>query len=356
MHALRGAIRQFARGGFTLVEVVVSVSVASILFVAIGSIIVLTARAFPAGEHGATGSATVADVLGLLASDAAYAIGISEAEPDAVEFSVPDRDGDALPETIRYEWAGDAGDPLERTYNGATAKLLDSIDGFSLRYGVRTVTVSFPTSPVTGSESAMVEYSASSSDRVVSQSEQFGQYFLPSLAADATAWTLTKFRIQLKQYNIVQSSSTIELRLADANGLPTGTVLASFTVAESSLPTTLQWREFTPSPPVKFKPSQGVCIVIRASSATYPAEVGYTSSRAAASGELGLYSNTAGVTWSASSTWGMNYTIYGTVTTTGTRTEQHEYLTEIEADLAPSGAGHVPSSATVHVLCEPELP
>jgi hypothetical protein len=57
-----------------------------------------------------------------------------------VEFLVPDRDGDGTQEIIRYSWAGSAGNPLTRSYNGSTPEtILYGVASLNLEYMTRTL-------------------------------------------------------------------------------------------------------------------------------------------------------------------------------------------------------------------------
>ena len=53
-----------------------------------------------------------------LLADLEFALAFSEKTDHALTFTVPDRDGDFISETIRYAWSGTPGDPLTRQYNG----------------------------------------------------------------------------------------------------------------------------------------------------------------------------------------------------------------------------------------------
>jgi hypothetical protein len=64
-------------------------------------------------------------------SDLEFALAFSEQTATAMTFTVPDRDGDLLAETIRYAWSGTPGDPLTRQINeGAVATMLEDVHVF----------------------------------------------------------------------------------------------------------------------------------------------------------------------------------------------------------------------------------
>lgn len=133
------SILTMSRRGFTILEAVLSLSAFAILVTGIGSVFVLASRALPTtgGANETTIGATAA--MDQLTTDLRSALSVSEATATAVTFVVPDRTGDATPETIRYAWAG-SGSPLTRQVNGGTvATLLASVSNLSIAYAKRTI-------------------------------------------------------------------------------------------------------------------------------------------------------------------------------------------------------------------------
>src|SRR5690349_22532054 len=86
---------------FTLIEMLISLAIMALIAAALGSTIVLASRALD--QQAGPGATTVAArratdrLLGELAGATAF----SERTATAVTFTVPDRDGDGAPETIR---------------------------------------------------------------------------------------------------------------------------------------------------------------------------------------------------------------------------------------------------------------
>ena len=118
LHARFGNRR--SRDGYTLVELIVSVALSSLLMVGLGSALLVGTRALDDGNtvrNRSEGAEVLSDVL----RDLRLAKSFTEKTQTAVTFTVPDRDGDTFPETIRYSWAGGAGDPLLYKYNAELA-------------------------------------------------------------------------------------------------------------------------------------------------------------------------------------------------------------------------------------------
>src|SRR5439155_275969 len=86
--------------GFTLVEMAVSLAVVSVLMVALGSVVVIAAKALPAAAGPGEVSLAAGAALDTFTSELRYATAITEATLTSVTFTVADRNNDGNPETI----------------------------------------------------------------------------------------------------------------------------------------------------------------------------------------------------------------------------------------------------------------
>ena len=130
-----GAIDQDARRGFTLIEVVTSVLLISLVFVGIGSAIVISSHALPGGQNVGDDLLRSAEPLQILAQELEGAIHVTNRSATMIALTVPDRNGDGLFEDVRYEWSGMVGQPLTRFYNsGSTVPWVDNVQEFRLDY------------------------------------------------------------------------------------------------------------------------------------------------------------------------------------------------------------------------------
>jgi len=126
--------------GFTLLELTLSVAVLAILMGTMVSSIVIASRSLDDGATQAGQMLTGADALEQLNADLASATDFAERTATATTFTVPDRTGDGLPETIRYRWSGPPDGQLLRQVNGGPAAVLaEDVQHFSLSYHVKTV-------------------------------------------------------------------------------------------------------------------------------------------------------------------------------------------------------------------------
>ena len=145
-----------SRDAFTLLELTVSLSITSILLVAVGSAIVLAAKAIPNAQDQTNVFLTSGKATDDLVSELQFALGFTQRTANTVEFTVADRDGDTVDETIRYEWSGTPGDPLTRQYDGGTpVTIVEAAQEFALTYTTRIVTTTEATNEVTVSNEVL---------------------------------------------------------------------------------------------------------------------------------------------------------------------------------------------------------
>ena len=133
---MRSKTNRPTRGGFTLIELIVSLTAASVLIVSLSSTIFIALRASDTSNTPAANTLEGLVRLSDMAAELQYTQTISEQTATAITVTVPDRnDPDTNPETIRYAWSGTAGDPLTRQYNGGTvANLVEDVHDFGVQY------------------------------------------------------------------------------------------------------------------------------------------------------------------------------------------------------------------------------
>lgn len=122
------------RQGYTLLELIISMTSASVLMAGLASCIFLASQGLDADNMPTAHQAEATTALSEMMSDLNLAISFSERTSTAVTFKVPDRDGDAQPETIGYSWSGVPGDPLVKRYNNKTGTLAENVQNLNLSY------------------------------------------------------------------------------------------------------------------------------------------------------------------------------------------------------------------------------
>ena len=109
---LRGkSYRANRRGGLSLIELVVSTSTASILVIGLTSTMFVALGALPTTATGPQTTLQAGKIADQIVAELETALYITNLSATSVGFTVPDRNGDGLAESICYDWSGTAGTP-----------------------------------------------------------------------------------------------------------------------------------------------------------------------------------------------------------------------------------------------------
>ena len=119
---------------FTLIESVISLSIATVLLTGIGSSILLASRALPGADNLLAENMRTTAIAQNITTDLSTAIAFTTGTASLLEFTVADRDNDGLVETIRYGWSGTPGAPLIYRYNLEPSVVLTTLDDFAVTY------------------------------------------------------------------------------------------------------------------------------------------------------------------------------------------------------------------------------
>ena len=312
------------RGGMTLVELVVSLALVSILVVACGSMLTVAAKAMANDKSNVGTDATAARAAAdQVADDLKVATAVTEQTARAITMTVPDRDGDGQPETVRYAWGGVAGDPLTRAYNGRPAGTV-AANVRALNFSYLSKTVGKP-APVTGSVQALYFHAGTDASKIKSQkldatnwsAQTFTQTFPTGDTYATTAWSVTRCQVMLQREAVSTGTVTVSLYYADSAGKPTGAALQSGSVLLLNVLSSGQaWTDVSFGPPAALDPAKGVCLVVSyAALLGAGGNVGYDDANADAA-TTWLKSTDGGGVWTAQPAGkAMQFKTWGTVTT-----------------------------------------
>ncbi|GEM_PF-1436106 len=133
------------RLAFTLLEMTFSLTIVSLLMLGLLSSIELVLRATQLSDSPSSATSQLARESESLAADIRLAQTFRERSEKAIEFTVPDRDGDQQAETIRYEWLDSTTGQLRRTLISSQSPdlpqitvLAEGLDDFSFSYLLAT--------------------------------------------------------------------------------------------------------------------------------------------------------------------------------------------------------------------------
>ena len=320
-------------GGFTLIELVVTIAITSVIMLAMGSAILIATQALPDPErtpYRLNQSSRIAEQMLTELQEAQH---IRERAAQAITFTVADRDANGSPERVRYAWSGTPGDPLTRQYNsGAEIAVLEDVNDFSLAYDVTTTIEQYPGPPVEGPEILLSSYTAGHTlkDYKVKSDDWMGQYFRPPGAlvpAEAAYWRVTRVKCRAKEEGSTDEDSYVQLRPADAAHKPTTTVIEQQVMHEEDLTSSYVWQAFSFTGEHNLAPGGDLCLVIQGGGAG-SANICYEDKDVyGATGRL--RTGDSGNNWEYKTDKCVQHEIYGKVATATTQTATRQYVSGI---------------------------
>ena len=127
------------RRAFTLVELLVALSISTLLLGAISSLFVIMARALPDDTSPLSRTSQLTRAVDRFAFDVSWATQVVQASTSKCEFIVPDCTGDAVDDSVVYKWAG-AGASWTRELNGGAAETIcESLKSLTFTWRCRRV-------------------------------------------------------------------------------------------------------------------------------------------------------------------------------------------------------------------------
>ena len=128
------------RSGYTLIELVLAIAITGILLTGMSASIVIASRTVSEGYDVVGLALRTSDVLGEINSDLSTATAFLDRTSSSVTFTVPDRNGDGVSETMKYWWAGASDGRVMRQVNdGPETTLAENVRQFALTYGLTTI-------------------------------------------------------------------------------------------------------------------------------------------------------------------------------------------------------------------------
>ena len=250
------------RHGYTLLELVLAIALYSLVVSSVAMAITLVANAY--------GSDVQSEVIATntvaldLSADLRFAVSFSRQEASAVEFAVPDRDGDGVDEKLSYTWSGVAGDPLLYTYNALKPRtVLENVHDFDLGY----VLGEAPPLPL-GESLALLKHHDDAPgghfhDFKLEDNKWCAQYFDPDLPVGVSTWKIKRVRFMAKSEGD-DLSGVFEVRITTAGPgqQPTNEILDVATVLEHELDESYTWVAVDFTKLNELDPEQGLCLVL----------------------------------------------------------------------------------------------
>lgn len=341
------------RAGFTLVEVVMSMLILAILLGAVEATLVASTKAIPQSKN-ITGALTAgAAVANRITGELSCALSVTELGANAITFTVPDRDGDGNPETIRYAWSGVAGDPLTRQYNGGSVgNIISSVQTFRLNYD-KTSQAYYTTSD--GPETLVFSYTNTLLSQSVSVKSDTnpGEYFVPSLPNGTISWRVSRVLVSARTGGPAQGSCYVQLRTATPAGSPTNRILDQAVLNESTLGSSFSWVTLPFSNHSGLNPNNGLCVVLDWVNDAEAAQLQKNTLSLLSSSQY-FKSNTAGGPWTMSTLDSLLMYVYGIPTYQNAASYRY-YLQNVRLNLQPSTDTRTAIATSVKLLNSPQV-
>ncbi len=222
------------RRGFTLPELLVSVTVSGLVMVSLGSALTVATRSI---RPDASSAVTLDGVrcVRTLQEDLRFATQILDHSPTSIRVVTTDADQDGNADVVQYSWSGVSRAGLTRSINGGTAiAVCEDVTDFSLSLATRNETQAVPLPPVEGSEILLDQYTSTSGTTAVGVGyfEACAQYVHPSaflstaLLGSSDEWQISQVDFYAsKTMSTSGSSYGFEIVKATADGLPTHDLL-----------------------------------------------------------------------------------------------------------------------------------
>ncbi|MBY0313305.1 MAG: prepilin-type N-terminal cleavage/methylation domain-containing protein [Phycisphaerales bacterium] len=254
-------------GGFSLIEVILAMAIVSILLVGMGAALTLSAGAADLGKEGNARSVTGGRAIELVRSELTTATGLIERKPASLIFTVPDRDGDAEEEKIGYTWSGVSGDPVMRSFNGATPRVfVDSAANIEFSHLVQLAPKA-----ETRTLQVLANYNANASGRASTVD-------VSTDAIMAQLWTapVSVVSVQINEVSVAllrKRNGTVRVRLflAGPGGPTSGTLAGAGEISvRPNTFATVAFGTIAVSPPVDLSGGASIWVVVDALSSTQP--------------------------------------------------------------------------------------
>lgn len=368
---------QNRRSGLTLVELLATMVVSGILLTAMTSTMLIASHALPKPNSTIDSVLKGADIVEQMVEELHSAVSFTTRTANAVEFTVPDRNADSVPEVIRYAWSGTPGDPLTRRYNGGLpTNIAESAEEFNLAYSTFSTTTTVRTTSDTTSPEIVFSYfngwpgvllptTSSKSLGPVMWGAEFFTIDQATIPNDAKNIRITRLRLML-QKRATSGSITLGIHRSVGGGNPqpaTNSIGTPATVSVSILPLIYGWVDITmPSDVVLQQLNKEFVIVGKANvSDAADWQMLYSTSAPNDSTPTALWSSDSGSQWqpkkSLQSKQDFLFYAYGTYDTTSTVDQDvvRKFLQAVTIKLRLGKANSSRVVTAVQVLNEPEV-
>lgn len=351
--------------GMSTLEMLITLPTATVLIGAMASCVTIMMRAKSQDETLFRGVNDLAAAVDRIAFDLELATSHVSSSATHLEFVVPDRNGDSLPEQIRYEWSGTSGQNPHRIlikYNQeASVPLFEGVNAFSLSNRLVSAPAAVPNQE-RGSVAVLQAIDAYPNelfrDRAINATSAIGQYFVPTVPVSGTRWDLGKLRLMVRaaDTNVDGILKVCVMRGDSVTRLPIAPILAEVRIPEWRLGSSYQWIDIPIAPICQQTQGTPLCIVLAHGGGTGDvAQIQFIENGTGMPGTSNLVTSIdSGATWTNDgSTRGLRFYAYGLYSGL---TSQRRFLSSVDIRVGSLLSNNAKIERTIRLLATPEIP
>jgi len=355
-----------ARHGIASLDLLVSIPSAALIFAGLAGCLMLMLKSKSQDERFYRNVQQVADASIQMAMEIEMANAIAESTASAIEFCVPDRNGDFLPEQIRYEWKTDgvsSSKHLYRRMNGGTeVPVLRDIPSFQLQYGYNGYDSNSPIPNRFRSESVLVKKvdsvpSVTYQESSISSTQQIAVVLRPD---SLQTWDLGSLEFMLRSVTPT-ASGALRLRVTDVDGnlIPTQLIYADIQISNQDLSSNYQYIEFPLAPLDRLTTNPWIAVILSTTTEDPPIRLQCLSTASPSNlpTNLKMYSSSnSGSNWSTLSNQSPRFLAMGYVYGTSNTVSARRNLATVDIVLSNLAGTDPTMMASARLLAQPEVP
>ena len=351
-----------ARLGIGSLDLLVSIPSAALIFAGLAACMMLMLKSKSMDERFYRNVQQVADASIQMAMEIEMANAIAESTSSAIEFCVPDRNEDFLPEQIRYEWKTDgttSSKHLYRRINGGTdVAVLRDVSSFQLQY-VYASASSIPTR--FRSESVLIQKvdsvpSVTYQEYSISSTQQIAVVFRPDTLQ---TWDLGSIEFMLRSVDPTMAGS-LRLRVTDVDVSQRpnlSNVYADIQIANQDLSSKYQYVEFPLAPVDRLTTNPWVAVILSTTSENPHVRVQGLSALSNLPSNVRMHtSSNGGSSWLSTASKSPRFLAMGYVYSTSNTVSNRRNLASVDILISNLPGVDPTMMSSARLLAQPEVP
>lgn len=344
-------------------ELMVSIPSAAMLVAGLGACITLMLRSNSKDAIFYQSIQHVADASTQMAMEIEMATAIASVSSTAIEFSVPDRTGDSLPEQIRYEWILDAntvGSLYRRMNQGNDIPIISNVNAFNLvcNYSLEPkIPNRFQSESVLLNKVDSIP-SAEYSEEPIDVTNNLGVCFRPENESGAK-WDLGSLQFMIRS-NDPEADGSVRLRVVevDGKGMPDlSKVFADIEICNRDLSTKFCYFDFPLAPICQWPSNQPLAAILSTSPENPPIRVLCLAHPENVPEQVSLVQSfDQGLNWTRSTDRSPRFLAIGYLAGSSSEKSQRRNLVSVDIFMSETSLTSPTMMVSAKLLAQPEVP